>query len=34
VLTHSLFSITHRGTELTSNIISSRAIHNNALSLF
>jgi hypothetical protein len=27
VLTHSLFAATHR-TELTSNIISSRAIHN------
>jgi hypothetical protein len=28
VLTHSLFSTTHRRTELTSNIISPRAIRN------
>jgi hypothetical protein len=28
VLTHSLFTTTHRRIELTSNIISPRAIHN------
>ena len=28
MLTHSLFTTTHRRTELTSNIISPRAIHN------
>jgi hypothetical protein len=28
VLTHSLFSATHRRTELTSNIISPRGVHN------
>jgi hypothetical protein len=28
VLTHSLFTTTHRRTELTSNIVSPRAIHN------
>jgi hypothetical protein len=31
VLTHSLFTTTHRRTELTSNIISSRAIHKHPL---
>jgi hypothetical protein len=32
VLTHSLFALTHRRMELTSNIISSRAIHNRYVS--
>jgi hypothetical protein len=33
VLTRSLLETTHRGMELTSNIISPRAIHNNSLHL-
>ena len=34
MLTHSLFTATHRRTELTSNIISPRAIHNKRVTLY